>query len=80
MDGAILVVAGDGWSDAADARALLLAHQVGVPKSWCSLNKCDMVDDPELIDLVESEVRELLRNMNLTVITRRSFVVPLSKH
>jgi elongation factor Tu len=39
---------------------ILLAHQVGVPNIIVFLNKCDMVDDPELIDLVESEVRELL--------------------
>jgi len=40
---------------------ILLAHQVGVPRIVVFLNKCDMVDDPELIDLVESEVRELLK-------------------
>ena len=43
---------------------VLLAYQVGVPRIIVFLNKCDMVDDPELIDLVESEVRELLKKYN----------------
>ena len=43
---------------------ILLARQVGVPYIIVYLNKCDMVDDPELLELVEMEVRELLSNYN----------------
>ncbi len=60
MDGAILVVAATDGPMPQTREQILLAHQVGVPKIIVFLNKCDMVDDPELIDLVESEVRELL--------------------
>jgi elongation factor Tu len=60
MDGAILVVAATDGPMPQTREHILLAHQVGVPKIIVFLNKCDMVDDPELIDLVESEVRELL--------------------
>lgn len=60
MDGAILVVAATDGPMPQTREHILLAHQVGVPKIVVFLNKCDMVDDPELIDLVESEVRELL--------------------
>jgi len=51
---------GDGWSDAANARARAACRQVGVPYLVVALNKCDAVDDPELLELVELEVRELL--------------------
>ena len=61
MDGAILVVAATDGPMPQTREHILLAHQVGVPKIVVFLNKCDMVDDPELIDLVESEVRELLK-------------------
>jgi elongation factor Tu len=61
MDGAILVVAATDGPMPQTREHILLAHQVGVPKIIVFLNKCDMVDDPELIDLVESEVRELLK-------------------
>ena len=60
MDGAILVVAATDGPMPQTREHILLAHQVGVPKIVVFLNKCDMVDDPDLIDLVESEVRELL--------------------
>jgi elongation factor Tu len=61
MDGAILVVAATDGPMPQTREHILLAHQVGVPRIIVFLNKCDMVDDPELIDLVESEVRELLK-------------------
>ena len=61
MDGAILVVAATDGPMPQTREHILLAHQVGVPKIIVFLNKCDQVDDPELIDLVESEVRELLK-------------------
>ncbi len=60
MDGAILVVAADDGPMPQTREHVLLARQVGVPYILVFLNKCDMVDDPELIDLVEMEVRELL--------------------
>src|SRR6202789_3038300 len=61
MDGAVLVVAATDGPMPQTKEHILLAHQVGVPSIIVFLNKCDMVDDPELIDLVESEVRELLK-------------------
>ena len=64
MDGAILVVAATDGPMPQTREHILLAYQVGVPKIVVFLNKCDMVDDPELIDLVESEVRELLTKYN----------------
>ena len=60
MDGAILVVAATDGVMPQTREHILLAYQIGVPKIIIFLNKCDMVDDPELIDLVEEEVRELL--------------------
>jgi elongation factor Tu len=60
MDGAILVVAATDGPMPQTREHILLARQVGVPSIVVFLNKVDMVDDPELIDLVESEVRELL--------------------
>ena len=60
MDGAILVVAATDGPMPQTAEHILLARQVGVPEIVVFLNKVDMVDDPELIDLVEEEVRELL--------------------
>ena len=60
MDGAILVVAATDGPMPQTREHILLAHQVGVPYMVVFLNKCDMVDDEELIDLVEMEVRELL--------------------
>jgi elongation factor Tu len=61
MDGAILVVAATDGPMPQTREHILLARQVGVPSIVVFLNKCDQVDDPELIDLVESEVRELLK-------------------
>jgi len=60
MDGAILVVAAPDGAMPQTREHILLARQVGVPKMLVFLNKCDLVDDPDLIDLVEEEVRELL--------------------
>ena len=60
MDGAILVVAATDGPMAQTREHVLLARQVGVPRILVALNKCDMVDDEELIELVEEEVRDLL--------------------
>ena len=60
MDGAILVIAATDGPMAQTKEHILLARQVGVPKMVVFMNKCDMVDDPELLDLVEMEIRELL--------------------
>ena len=60
MDGAILVVSASDGPMPQTREHILLARQVGVPALVVFLNKCDMVDDPELLDLVEMEVRELL--------------------
>jgi len=60
MDGAILVVSAADGPMPQTREHILLARQVGVPALVVFLNKCDMVDDPELLDLVELEVRELL--------------------
>ncbi len=60
MDGAILVVAATDGAMPQTREHILLARQVGVPNLVVFLNKCDMVDDPELLDLVEMEVREIL--------------------
>jgi elongation factor Tu len=60
MDGAILVVSAADGPMPQTREHILLARQVGVPAIVVFLNKCDMVDDPELLELVEMEVRELL--------------------
>ena len=60
MDGAILVVAGTDGPMAQTREHVLLARQVGVPALVIFINKCDDVDDPELLDLVEMEIRDLL--------------------
>src|SRR5216117_3571692 len=60
MDGAILVVAATDGPMPQTREHILLARQVGVPKVVVYMNKVDMVDDPELLDLVELELRELL--------------------
>jgi elongation factor Tu len=62
MDGAILVVAADDGPMPQTREHVLLARQVGVPYIVVFLNKVDLVDDPEILDLVELEVRELLTN------------------
>ena len=60
MDGAILVVAATDGVMAQTREHVLLAKQVGVPKIVVFLNKCDMMDDPELIELTEMDIRDLL--------------------
>ena len=60
MDGAILVLAATDGPMAQTREHILLARQVGVPKMVVFMNKCDMVNDPEMLDLVEMDVRELL--------------------
>jgi len=61
MDGAILVVSAPDGPMPQTREHILLARQVGLPAIVVFLNKCDMVDDPEIINLVESELRELLK-------------------
>ena len=60
MDGAILVVSATDGPMPQTREHILLAYQIGVPQIVVFMNKCDMVDDPELLDLVEVEIRELL--------------------
>ncbi len=60
MDGAVLVVAATDGAMPQTREHVLLAKQVGVPKIIVFLNKCDMVDDKDMIDMVEEEIRELL--------------------
>ena len=60
MDGAILVIAATDGPMAQTREHILLSRQFGVPRMVVFMNKCDMVDDPELLDLVEMEIRELL--------------------
>src|SRR3989338_8812547 len=62
MDGAILVVAATDGPMPQTREHILLARQVGVPHIVVFLNKCDAVEDPELLDLVELEVRDLLKS------------------
>jgi len=64
MDAAILVVSAPDGPMPQTREHILLARQVGLPQVIVFLNKCDAVDDPEIIDLVESEVRELLKKYN----------------
>lgn len=64
MDGAILVVSAADGPMPQTREHILLARQVGLPAIVVFLNKCDAVDDPEMIDLVESELRELLKKYN----------------
>ena len=65
MDGAILVVAATDGPMPQTREHILLARQVGVPKMVVFMNKCDMVDDEELLELVEMEIRELLSSLRL---------------
>ena len=60
MDGAILVIAATDGPMAQTREHILLARQVGVPRIVVFINKCDMVDDPEMLELVEMDVRDLL--------------------
>jgi len=64
MDGAILVVAATDGPMPQTREHILLARQVGVPAIVVFLNKCDMVEDAELLELVELEVRELLKSIS----------------
>ena len=64
MDGAILVVSAADGPMPQTREHILLSRQVGVPKIVVFMNKCDQVDDPELLDLVEMEIRELLGEYN----------------
>jgi len=64
MDGAILVVAADDGPMPQTREHILLARQVEVPRIMVALNKVDLVDDPELLELVEMEVRDLLKKYN----------------
>jgi elongation factor Tu len=64
MDGAILVVAADDGPMPQTREHVLLARQVEVPRIMVALNKIDLVEDPELLDLVEMEVRDLLKRYN----------------
>jgi len=66
MDGAILVVAASDGPMPQTREHILLAHQVNVPKMVVFMNKVDQVDDPELIDLVELEIRELLNKYDFS--------------
>jgi elongation factor Tu len=61
MDGAILVVAATDGPMPQTREHVLLAKQVNVPRVIVFLNKCDMVEDPEMIDLVEEEIRDVLK-------------------
>ena len=75
MDGAILVVAATDGAMPQTREHILLARQVGVPAIVVFLNKCDMVDDEELIELVEMELRELLDNTSFLETIFRLFKV-----
>ncbi|AGE35899.1 MULTISPECIES: elongation factor Tu [Corynebacterium] len=75
MDGAILVVAATDGPMPQTREHVLLARQVGVPYILVALNKCDMVDDEELLELVEMEVRELLAEQDYD---EEAPVVPIS--
>lgn len=83
MDGAILVVAATDGPMPQTREHILLARQVGVPKIVVFMNKVDMVDDPELLDLVEMEIRDLLSfykfDGNTTPIIRGSALGGLNK-
>ena len=83
MDGAILVVAATDGPMPQTREHILLARQVGVPKMVVFMNKCDSVDDEELLDLVEMEIRELLTfygfDGNTTPIIRGSALGGLNK-
>ena len=67
MDGAILVVSAPDGPMPQTREHILLARQVGVPRIVVFMNKVDMLEDPELLELVEMEVRELLSKYNFLV-------------
>jgi len=68
-------VFGRGRPDAADREHILLSRQVGVPYMVVYMNKADMVDDPELLELVEMELRDLLSSYDFPATTPRSSLV-----
>jgi elongation factor Tu len=70
MDGAILVVSAADGPMPQTREHVLLARQVNVPNLVVFLNKVDLVDDPELLDLVEIEVRDLLKKVRVSWATR----------
>ena len=72
MDGAILVVAATDGPMAQTREHVLLARQVGVPTILIALNKADMVDDEEMLELVEEECRDLLESQDSTATPRSS--------
>jgi translation elongation factor EF-Tu-like GTPase len=78
MDGAILVVSAADGVMPQTREHVLLARQVGVPYIIVFLNKTDMVDDPELIDIVEMDVRDLLTSTASLATRPRSFAAALS--
>lgn len=79
MDGAILVVSAPDSVMPQTKEHILLARQVGVPAIIVFLNKVDLVDDPELIELVEEEVRETLESYGFPAIRRLSKVPHLRR-
>jgi elongation factor Tu len=79
MDGAILVVAATDGPMPQTKEHVLLARQVGVPYIVVALNKSDMVEDEELLELVELEVRELLSYYEFPATTCRSFACRRSR-
>ena len=79
MDGAILVVSAADGPMPQTREHILLARQVGVQHIVVFMNKCDMVDDEELLELVEMEVRELLSNTSSQATTLLLFAVLLFK-
>ena len=79
MDGAILVIAASDGPMAQTREHVLLARQVGVPAIVVFLNKCDQLDDPELLELVEMEIRELLSSYDFPGDDTPSSAVPLSR-
>ena len=80
MDGAILVCAATDGPMPQTREHILLSRQVGVPYILVFLNKCDLVDDEELLELVEMEVRELLSTYDFPVMTLQLSVVQLFLH
>ena len=77
MDGAILVVSAADGPMPQTREHILLARQVGVPYIIVFMNKCDMVDDAELLELVEMEIRDLLSSYDSQVMTAQSYKVQL---
>jgi elongation factor Tu len=75
MDGAILVVAATDGPMPQTREHILLGRQVGIPRMVVFMNKVDMVDDEELLELVEMEIRDLLSSMNMMEIIVQLFKV-----